>query len=236
VTIRTEDPDVPSEFPPARLFLDDIEEIVRILREFLESRKMGSHSTVEDLKISVRLSAGGKESDDVQELPKITKNNRELNISLTRGDWSQTSLHFHPWFGTLWRSLGLTKEDTWSAYHKLHTVFEKRPRRWSALLRSIPWWLTWSICIGVTLLFPFVLPFVRFQGHNLTLWYGTCITVLVIASVTGARHTTVVLRHSWEPSALRQELLHKLPLIVITSLLTFLLTLLGFYLKHKYWP
>jgi len=49
VTIRTKEADVPHEFPPARLFLDDIEEIVSILRQAVESRKMDSHSTVEDL-------------------------------------------------------------------------------------------------------------------------------------------------------------------------------------------
>jgi hypothetical protein len=39
VTIRTKEPEVPDEFPPARLFLDDIEEIVRILTDATENRK-----------------------------------------------------------------------------------------------------------------------------------------------------------------------------------------------------
>ncbi len=50
------------------------------------------------------------------------------------------------------------------------------------------------------------------------------------------QHTVIILRPSSEPSPLRQELLHKFPLVAISSALTFLLTLLGLYLKHKYWP
>ena len=52
----------------------------------------------------------------------------------------------------------------------------------------------------------------------------------------GIAHSTVIMRPSSEPSPLHQELLHKFPLVALSSVLTFLLTLLGLYLKHKYWP
>jgi len=39
VTIRTEEPAVPDEFPPARLFLADFEEIARVLLEAVEEQK-----------------------------------------------------------------------------------------------------------------------------------------------------------------------------------------------------
>jgi len=96
VTIRTEEPDLPSEFPPARLFLDDIEEIVRILQEFLETRKMDSRSTVEDLKMKVTFSTGGNECDDVHDLPKIGKSNRVLRVSVARGVPPAAILVFRP--------------------------------------------------------------------------------------------------------------------------------------------
>lgn len=119
--------------------IDDIEEIVRILRELIESRKI--NPSAEDPEIKVNFSTRGKECDDVQDLPKIAKSNRELSISVTKGDWPQTSLRLHPWFGTFWRSSGLTREDTWYAFHKLEAVFQKRKRHWSTLVRSLPWWL-----------------------------------------------------------------------------------------------
>jgi hypothetical protein len=43
VTIRTKEQEVPGEFPPAKLFLNDIEEIVDILKELIESRELSKH-------------------------------------------------------------------------------------------------------------------------------------------------------------------------------------------------
>jgi hypothetical protein len=238
VTIRTEEPEVPSEFPPTRLFLDDIEEIVRILREFLETRKMDSRSTVEDLKLKVRFSTGGKQCDDILDLPKIAKSNRELSISITKGDWPQTSLRFHPWFGTFWRSSGLTKEDTWSAFHKLQTVFQKRTRGWSALFRSLPSWLVWFLwTVAVSLLPLLRFPLYKLMPHRaayaiVLLSYGTIIT----AAVIGARHTTLVLRHSWDPPPIRQYVKDKLIPVIIGALLGIGGTILAMYLRHKFWP
>ena len=238
MTIRTKEPYVPDEFPPARLFLDDIEEIIRILREFLETRKMDSRSTVEDLKMSLKFSSAGKECDDLEDLPKIAKSNREFTISLTKGDWPQQTLRFHPWLGTMWLSSGLNTEDTWSAFHKLEAIFKKRPRRWSSMLRSIPWWQVWTLWFAAMWSPPFLAPQLHNLMPHLTVGGITLLlyTIIVTAAIIGLRHTTIVFRHSWAPSPLRQELLQKLPLIIITSALTFLLTLLGFYLKHKYWP
>jgi hypothetical protein len=44
VAIRIKEPNVPSHLPPARLFLDDIEEIVRIFRDTVESQELGPYS------------------------------------------------------------------------------------------------------------------------------------------------------------------------------------------------
>jgi hypothetical protein len=239
VTIRTKEPDVPSNFPPARLFLDDIEEIVRIFREFLETRDMDSSSTVEDLKMKVSFSTEGKESDDLQDLPKIAKSSRELRVSVARGAWPRTSLILHPWLGTFWlQPSGATKEDTWSVFHKLQTLFEKRTRRWSTLLHSLPWWSVSALCLTAAWL-PLLLrsSLYKLMPHpaaNATILLSYA--VIITAAAMGARHTTVIVRHSWEPSPLRQELLQKIPVAAITAVLTFLLTLLGFYLKRKYWP
>jgi len=73
VTIRTEEPKVPANFPPARLFLDDIEEIIRILRESLETVKMDSRSTIEDLRMKVRFSTGGKNATTFRTCPRLRK-------------------------------------------------------------------------------------------------------------------------------------------------------------------
>jgi hypothetical protein len=238
VTIRTKEPGVPEEFPPARLFLDDIEEIVRILREFIESRETGSHSSVEDLKIKVRFSTGGKECDDIQDLPKIAKSNRELSIEVARGRWVEAYLRCHPWLGTLWWSMGHSQEDKWSAFRKVQPVFQKRSRRWSTLLHSLPWWLVlplWTAPIGaVLLLMPLLYNLMSHRAaHTIqALMEGIIFTVMVI----GARHTTLTLRNSWDPSPLRQYMKDKLIPVIAGTLLGIAGTALTLYLRHKYWP
>ena len=242
MTIRTKEPDVPSEFPPARLFLDDIEEIVHILQEFIESRKTDSRSTVEDLKMTLRFSTGGKECDDVRDLPKIAKSNRELSISVARGGWPETSLRFDPWFDTMWRSSGLTKEDTWSAFHKLDAVFQKRKRHWSALFRSLPWWVKWPPLYVFGPLFPLLrFPLYKLMSHRaadatVLLSYGVIIMAIITAALMGARHTTLALRHSWDPSPFRQYVKDKLIPVVVGALIGIAGTILGLYLRHKFWP
>jgi hypothetical protein len=237
VTIRIKEPEVPSEFPPARLFLDDIEEIVRILREFLESREMGSRSTVEDLKLKVRFSSGGTECDDVEDLPKIAKSFREVRISVARGGWLRTSLTLHPLF-TMWQSSGLTKEDTWAAFHKLEAVFQKRKRTWSTLLRSLPSWLRWALWLAAVWLAPFLrFPLYKLMSHRTAhaitlLSYG----IIIAAAVIGARNTTLTLRHSWEPPPFRQYVKDKLVPVIAGALLGIGGTILAMYLRHKFWP
>jgi hypothetical protein len=238
MTIRTLEERVPEEFTPARLFLDDTEQIVLILQEFNESRKMDSGSTVEDLKIKVKFSTGGQECDDVLDLPKIVKTNRDLSINVSMGGFVKIVLNYRFWFGITWYSLGLTKGDTWSVFHKLQSVFQKRKRLWSTFLHSLPWWLSWPLWI-VSL---WLIPFLRYPLHKLVpegaadaivlLSYGIFITAVVI----GVRPTILTLRHSWDPSPFRRYITDKMIPIIVVFLLGIVATLLEEYVRHKYWP
>lgn len=64
------------------------------------------------------------------------------------------------------------------------------------------------------------------------LWFGTVSTLIV----AGARHTTLTLRHSWDPSPFRQYVKEKIVSAIVAALLGILGTLLMTYLRHKYWP
>jgi hypothetical protein len=245
VTIRTKEAEVPSEFPPARLYLDDIEEIVRIFRELVESPKFSEHFTPEEVELKVTFSIGNKECDDVLDLPKITRRTRinNLKIRVSKGGWVHTSLTIH-WLGSIWLSSGFTKEDTWKAYHKLQPIFEERTPYWRGFIQSLPGWLfgasgllTFFVLAPIlrSLLNPHMPPTLAYELSEALSF------ALVIAIVMGRfPHTTVILRHASEPSTVLQGLRDKLPTALIGaalgSVLTFLLTLLGLYLKHKYWP
>jgi hypothetical protein len=224
--IRTKEGDTPSEFPPARLFLDDIEEIVGILRELVGSQK----SKVDDPAVKVTFSVSGSECDDLRDLPKIAKPYRALDIEVERGWLGRTSLTFY-FFSAFWRSYGLTREATLPAYHRLEPIFKKRKRHWATFARTVPWWV-WVLVIGAVDLLLHV-------THVMTTTFNShipFIVICVLAFITGARHTSVVLRYSWEPSPFFVYLKDKIIPLIAGALLGIFGTLLTGYIKHRYWP
>jgi hypothetical protein len=207
------------------LFLDDIEEIVGILRELVESQK----SKVDEPATKVTFSVGGSECDDLQDLPKIAKPYRALDIEVERG-WASTRLTFYFFFDS-WRSYGLTREATLAAYHKLEPIFKKRKRHWAAFIQTIPWWAWGLVVVAADLLLHLShLVTSTFKGHI------PLMVIYALAYITGARHTSVALRHSWELSPFFVYLKDKIIPLIAGALLGILGTLLTGYLKHRYWP
>lgn len=232
MTIRTE-PEVPDEFPPARLFLDDIEEITRILAEAIE--KLPD----QDEKITVKFSIKDQVCDEVQELPKIARKTSDLSISVTlSGDeYSDSTLRIgHTSFLCF---AGFTREQELNMFYKLAPIFERRNLRLRKFLRSHP---VVAVSLG-GLSFggaAAIVPLVELLTHKSSMLATACglLSMAIFIAILASMYlgSTVIMRPSSEPSPLRQELVHKFPLVAMSSLLTFLLTLLGLYLKHKYWP
>lgn len=239
MAIWTKEEHVPDELPPARLFLDDIKEVVGILRGSVETKNINSQFPVEDLKVKVIFSTGGKECDEVEDLPKIAKRIRELRVSVFgKGSWPETSLRFHAWFGTFWDSPGLTKGQDWETFRKLESVFRKRTRSWSAFARSLPAWLRILLWVAVVWLTPLLrFPLRRVVSHEVADWTTLAVYVAaLVASALAFRHTTIVLHHSWESSPVRHYMKDKIVPIVVGAILGVGGTILGLYLKHRYWP
>ncbi len=222
---------VPDEFQPARLFLDDIEEIARILVDAIQLAKV----QILTFRIKDRV------CDEVQELPKIAKKTSKLWIKVDSPNFGpNVSLSFND-NGSLLSCYGLKEAEELKLFQKLAPIFERRKLR----LRTFVWSHYWNsvaalfgACVAVLgLLVIFILKpdLIR---HPMRAIVGPLLLLLPIIALgsTLSYHSIIVMRPSSEPSPLRQELLHKFPLVAISSALTFLLTLLGLYLKHKYWP
>jgi hypothetical protein len=237
LTIRTKEPDAPTAFPPARLFLDDIEEIVRTLVDANKDSNPAPHD--EEAKLKVTFTIKDQVCDEVEELPKIAKKTDELSILL---EWESgliaNSLRFYSDGSSLGTYL-LTNEGHLTLFHKLAPIFKRRnlwlrtlvhSHRESSLALIIASCLTVAT-LAVMFIFKPSNHQVRIVAFALLL-----VSIIITLSATLYRHSIIIMRHSSEPSPLRQELLQKAPLAAISSVLTFLLTLLGFYLKHKYWP
>jgi|SRR5690348_7556406 len=202
MAIRTTEKDVPHEFPPARLFLDDIQEIVSILEE-LETKGKARPDTKAAAPSALLSAGGGQECDDVQELPKIAKWNSDITIVIGNDYWPNTSLHIHPLYGSSWRGIGFTKEASWNAYHRLEAVFRRRNAKWPSLAHSLPWWIKGIGGIAIVFSFALLADYLRKAGVEYSLRIGVLSAILIILAVlvfSGARHTSVVLRNSWEPS------------------------------------
>jgi hypothetical protein len=239
VTIRTKEPEVPAEFPPARLFLNDIEEIVRVLiaatENYHREREHGGAQT----KVTLRI--GDQICDEVEELPKIAAKTKELGISVEKGDWADSSLTIGKTH-TLLLCFRFARHESLNLYHKLAPIFKRRNLRWRTFVHSAPWLISAYGFLALPLFA--LLQFLLKQAMPPTPAYAlsaALVASLLIALIMGLfLHTTVILRHSSEPSAVRQGLRDKLPAAllgaVLGSVITFVLTLVGLYLKHKYWP
>ncbi len=233
MTIRTKEADAPNDFPPARLFLDDIEEIVRILVDATE-KKEKSIRPDKSAKITLTLTIKDQVCDEVQEVTKIARKTFDLSIDAdAQGSLSGTCLSFDRHRTHLF-AIGFTREEKLGIYHKLVPIFKRR-NLWLATLihshRALVLTLIAVLCLASWALLK--KPTTWIQAHMAAL-PGIALTTIFLA--TAFHHSVIILRHSSEHSPLRQELAQKIPVVVISSVLTFLLTLLGFYLKHKYWP
>jgi hypothetical protein len=237
VAIRTKEPDAPNEFPPARLFLDDIEEILRTLAAAL--RHPEEDPTLPPA-AKATFAIRNQECDDVQELTKIAKKTTHLSISVERSTLLPEAHFFVREDSSYVAAVGFTREEQLSLYHKLAPIFERRnlwlrTLIWSHRVRSFGALI--ALCL-VVLALPLIFILKRGFPHPTRTIVVALLLVSTISTlwVTLSYHSIIILRHSSEPSPLRQELVNKFPLLAISNILTFLLTVLGLYLKHKYWP
>jgi hypothetical protein len=243
VTIRTEEAEVPSEFPPARLFLDDIEEIVRILVVAAENRKREGNLHEDPARTRLTLTVKDRVCDEVQELPKIAKKTINLSVKVERQYWSQTFLRFSR-YGTSLGFYGVTREEQLSTFYNLAPIFKRR-NLWLATLVRPHRTLILTLVVLLTLA-PIALIYMiihMLDKHTARMLAMASIVMSLFTMAisttflaTNIHHSIIILRPWSEPSPPRQDLLSKILPVAIGCSLTFLLTLLGMYLKHKYWP
>ena len=128
MTIRTKEAEPPTQFPPARLFLEDIDEIVRVLVETAETQRPSDDGD----KPKVTLTTKGQVCDTVQELPKIAKKTIDLLVEVETQKWSIASVQFYR-YSTHLRFYGVSTSEQLILFHKLEPIFKRR-NRWLASL------------------------------------------------------------------------------------------------------
>ncbi len=238
MTISSIEKEVPLHLPPARLYLDDLAEIIRI---FLEAEKRGEQKP-EFLEggsqIETKFYTAGQVCDDIQELPKVARSAKDLELRI-----SKDKSGFNAFFGvsqnsTGWWTIGLAKEEEWRVFRKLESLFKIRMLPWRNLLHSHANLSNYIYGAASALLF-ITLPllFLNLPHRVISRVAIVALAILVIALRAGLhRHSVVILRNSWEQAASREELRTRIIIGSVTAVIGVGGTLLAVYLRHKYWP
>jgi hypothetical protein len=240
MTIRVKADEVPTELPPARLYLDDVEEIVRVLKQACSrNHESDARQAGADGSLSLTLQVGRKVCDEVSELPKIARKTTNLSIEVREGQrWSNRATVDLSRYATRITTYGFTRGEHFEVFGHLLVVFRARRHPWNALVHygfgfSI---LVASVALQVALPILAVRPFQnRALLPNLAVGMALIAVALAIAAAL-FHHSVVILRPSSEPSSFRQDIGPKIIVAAVSSIIGAGLTLLTMYLKHKYWP
>jgi hypothetical protein len=239
MTIHHKNPEVPRALPPARLYLDDIEQVVQAFSE--AALKAQGSANGEQLKTTFQVR--DRFTTDLGDLPKIGKRTRDFTLTMER---TGLALQFELDDRLHWWSHGLTQADAWTTFHKLEAILQPRILWLRARLRKSP---------GIA--------FTTYGFAAVLSVFGACATVFLLARLFSPRHamtvaslmsvpaffigmkvadgflddqSTIVLRYSYDQAALREDRNAKILIGAISAAIAFALGIVSMALKHKYWP
>jgi hypothetical protein len=201
VTIKPLPQSIPTKLPPAKLYLDDITEIVQILTESNEGCQASfvagksKCDTLDDLK-----DLGGRATHFVME---ISAPGKHQTLELTP---SSTRIHIHEIGDQL---------PAWSKYVNVAAIFEKRKLRLKSAARAVGWRIfagLWLLTVALWMFVPHALkPVPVYQLPRLA-------TGIVIAGAVlyyfVCSQSIVYLRHPHRSGARRWLAEHKPEIIV----------------------
>jgi hypothetical protein len=201
VAIKPLPQSIPTKLPPAKLYLDDITEIVQILTEsdpgcqatFVAGKS--KCDTLDDLK-----DLGGRATDFVMH---ISSPGKHQTLELTS---SSTRIHIHEIGDQL---------PAWSKYVNVAAIFEKRRLRLKSIARALGWRIfagLWLLTIALWMFTPHVLkPVPPYELPRLAT--GIVIAVAVVYYFVSSQ-SIVYLRHPHKVGAANWLTDHKPEIIV----------------------
>jgi hypothetical protein len=121
----------PLELPAARLFLDDIKEIIRVLKESRNYLQVPEGLAEPALTIRV----GDWECDSVEDLRDLGKKSTSSFYLQVANDWMfHTNFYLQGKDFAGWADTRSSDEGKWAVYGQLHAILKKRETRWPRLL------------------------------------------------------------------------------------------------------
>ena len=241
--LRQKEPQPEIRLPPAKLYLDDIEQIIRILTEAL-GNEQDSSGGVEPVELLFQIH--DHTTDDIHDLSKIHPDHtHDFYVDVRKAHGGHASVTINK-SNAVWYSFGSATDDDWGLFHKLEALFEARKRPWKKLLHAHSKVSNWLYGATSALLFVALGPLaaLRFVPRIPT-WFPwtplvlfiVILAALVISLRVGLSSHSIVIFHNRADHASRgQEQAVKTLLEIFKLVIGFLLGALTLYLKHKYWP
>lgn len=229
MAIRRKEMQIPEGFPPAKLYLDDIREIIEMFRESIKYKTSERNTDSERLVFE----CDDKACETLEDLQAVGGKTVNFVIRISLQGVEHT-LAVHP-AHVFWRFYGLTIAGGWDTYRKLAAVFKSRCDKWKATFCSIPLWVPSLVGPPLCLALLFILKKLMPANLAAVLDFGVILLFMVFWAVAYFRPTVVFLRPSNESSGFR-ELIKKSTPQIIAALIGVGATLLGVYLRHKLWP
>jgi hypothetical protein len=139
--------EVPRDLPHAHLYLDDLEQIAKIL---LDAHK----GPLAELKEAARItySIGNSEMDSIDDLQVLGGSARKIKIKL--GDrYADVSLEFYRFIKPTIALYGLPDGDRWAVYARIKSIFDQRQLQIKNVIEDLPGWLK-VLSYSLVILFP----------------------------------------------------------------------------------
>jgi hypothetical protein len=146
VTI-TEFQPIPREFPPAKLYLDDVEEIVKV---FTDAADLSASDGEQDLRVSFGVK--NFTCDTIEELQRFGPKAYVLGIYVDLNKQEVGSLEIVKGRPASWRNgPAMRAGDRFKVYGQLHALFHTRKIRWKYAVLSTPPWLLLSFILPASI-------------------------------------------------------------------------------------
>lgn len=236
MTIRQSEPEIPMSLPPARLYVDDIEQIIKIFTDALNAVPHGPRDREED-EIITAFRMGTTECDDLKDLVEISDSPAEFGLTVEKGSMYctfSTDRDSTRWYS----SYGFETGQKWSVYHALEQLLRKRKRTFwggDVLDETIDLFVP-LLCGVLVAVIPYLWPAFKHFITRIVVVFGleaAVIAVLVISFRRVRHHTVIIFQRSWDKKKTRDQFRGQLTIAIIAAAVGAILGIVGTLLvKH----
>jgi hypothetical protein len=243
MTISSREKEVPRRLPTARLYLDDIEEIQKIILKAAEHRPTRPEIDPTYHSIETTFCVTDRICTEIQDVPKMGKQTSSFEMNMNAKD------SFMAYFsvdngGTQWWTSGLTKADTWRAFHAIEAILERRRLWWHRfipvssrfLVAIVASYVLIALLIAGSRLVAMRISPTHRESIFLLLFIPLAILTMTLTWRVAHYPGTVILRFSWEQAERREDRNTKIAIAGVSAFIAFLLGVASMALKHKFWP